>query len=311
MCALFVEALMEHIMEGVMIPKVQIERVVGPILGMFLEDVLSETLKDDPVLSGALTMICPEFPLKKSDNRQSTNIDWLMYNSERKQLLFVELKTSDTSVDAGQNAIYRAKQQTVRSEGGSFLIEDLKQMSNASNESGKYRYILEKRVLPFKNHIDACHDAKLVYILPKSVEHKHQDYADRVLSFALLSNSIKGPFASEWSIIRSRLCAIDDSSQRARNRQSETALKTDTAANFAGLIDFQSIMELCKKRGDAVMVGFAGGDRALASRDLASLENRWYKWDNVVGGIGSKDLSNWIRGTDFIKIIDGKNSNSV
>ena len=41
MCALFFEALMDHIMEGVMIPKVQIERAVGPILSMFLADVLT------------------------------------------------------------------------------------------------------------------------------------------------------------------------------------------------------------------------------------------------------------------------------
>jgi len=81
MCASFVEALMESIIETAMIPKVQIERAVGPILSMFLEDVLTETLRDDPVLSGRLVMICPEFPLKKIGNNQSTNIDWLMYNT--------------------------------------------------------------------------------------------------------------------------------------------------------------------------------------------------------------------------------------
>jgi hypothetical protein len=138
MCASFVEALMDHIMEGAMIPKVQIERAVGPILSMFLADVLAETLRDDPALSGPLAMICPEFPLKKADVNQSTNFDWLMYNTERRQLLFVELKTSDTSFKADQSASYLANQEAVQNKGGSFLIDDLKKVVGASQESGKY-----------------------------------------------------------------------------------------------------------------------------------------------------------------------------
>src|SRR6476659_2192899 len=106
----FAETLMDHIMEGVMIPKVQTERAVGPILSMFLAEVLTLTLRDDPVLSGPLTLICPEFPLKKPENNASTNVDWLMLNQSRNQLLFVELKTSDTSVDLEQSAIYHLKQ---------------------------------------------------------------------------------------------------------------------------------------------------------------------------------------------------------
>jgi hypothetical protein len=128
MRASFIETLMSHIMEGAMIPKVQIERAVGPILGMFLEDVLTETFREDPDYCGSLAMICPEFPLKKTGNRQSTNIDWLMYNKERRQLLFIELKTSDTSIEDDQNAIYYANQEAILSQGGSFLIEDLEQL---------------------------------------------------------------------------------------------------------------------------------------------------------------------------------------
>ena len=305
MCASFVEALMDHIMEGAMIPKVQIERAVGPILSMFLADVLAETLRDDPALSGPLAMICPEFPLKKADVNQSTNFDWLMYNTERRQLLFVELKTSDTSFKADQSASYLANQEAVQNKGGSFLIDDLKKVVGASQESGKYRYILEKVSL-FKTEIAACHDAKIVYLIPKSIVHKVQGHADRVLTFAILSNSITGAFAEEWSVIRSHLCALDDSSQHARNRQSAPASKTALAANFADSSDFHSIVELCKKRGDDIIVGFTGGVVALASRDLTSLENRSYKWDNAVRGTGSKVSSNWISGSVFSGIIDKK-----
>ena len=232
MHASFVESLMDHIMEGRMIPKVQIERAVGPILSMFLEDVLTETLRDDPDLSGPLAMICPEFPLKKTGNRQSTNIDWLMYNTVRRQLLLVELKTSDTSVDADQNAIYHAKQKAVNREGGSFLIEDLEQVKGASAEFGKYLYIVEK-VSKYKNEISECHDAKIIYLVPKSAEHKVQGQADKVLTFGMLSNSITGSFAEEWTIIRSHLCALDDSSQRVRNRQSAPVSKTARVSKTA------------------------------------------------------------------------------
>ena len=307
MCALFVEALMDHIMEGAMIPKVQIERAMGPILSMFLADVLTETLRDDPALSGSIAMICPEFPLKKADNKQSTNIDWLMYNKERQQLLFVELKTSDTSFDTGQNVIYRAKQDAVRSEGGSFLMEDLEQLMNASTEAGKYRYILKKRLSLFKTEITACRDARIIYLIPKSAEHKVQGLVDKVFSFGMLSNSITGSFAEEWSVIRSHLCVLDDSSRRSRNHQLPSVPVDNRAANFTDRTDFHSIVDLCKKQGDAIIVGFYGGVVALEGRGLTALEGRTYKWDNITGGIGKKDQKNWIPGSVFSDIISKKN----
>ena len=307
MCALFVEALMDHIMEGSMIPKVQIERAVGPILSMFLADVMTETLRDDPALSGSIAMICPEFPLKKADNKQSTNIDWLMYNKERQQLLFVELKTSDTSFDNGQNEIYRTKQDAVRSEGGSFLMEDLEQLMNASTEAGKYRYILEKRLSLFKTEITACRDARIIYLIPKSAEYKVQGLADKVFSFGMLSNSITGSFAEEWSVIRSHLCVLDDSSRRSRNHQLTSVPAENRAANFTERTDFLSIVDLCKKHGDAIIVGFDGGVVALEGRCLTALEERTYKWDNITGGIGKKDQKNWIPGSVFSDIISKKN----
>lgn len=304
----FVEILMDCIMEGVMIPKVQIERAVGPILSMFLEDVLTETFRDDPDLSGSLAMICPEFPLKKPGNKQSTNIDWLMYNTERKQLLFVELKTSDTSVDATQNAIYLVKQETIRNNGGSFLIEDMEQLMGSSTESGKYRYLLEKKVAPFRTEIASCSDARIVYLVPKSIEHKVKGRADRVLSFATLSKFNPGPFAKEWSIIQSQLCALDDSSRRLRNQQAAPTSENISVSNFADRFDFPAIVNLCKIRGDSIVVGFSGGEKALAATLITSLEKRKFKWDNAKGGTGIKKQSNWISGSIFSKIIDKKKS---
>lgn len=192
MTASFVEALMDHIMEGTMIPKVQIERVMAPILGMFLAEILTETLKDDPDLSGTLAMICPEFPFKKNENMQSENIDWLLINEHRKQLIFVELKTSGSSVNAKQGALYREKRQAVASRGGSFLIDDLKLLREASKEHHKYDHALKQRVLPAQDQIARCQDAKIVYLVPNALVAKAAAHGDRVLSFSLLAEAIPG-----------------------------------------------------------------------------------------------------------------------
>ena len=297
MFASFVEALMDSIIGTAMIPKVQIERAVGPILSMFIADVLTETLRDDPALSGRLVMICPEFPLKKIGNSQSTNIDWLMYNIERRQLLFVELKTSDTSVRADQNAIYQATQETIRSECGSFLIKDIEQLRDASREFGKYRYILEK-VSPFETEIGACCDARIVYLVPKSAEHKVKDHADRVITFAMLSNNITGSFAEEWKIIQSQLCKLDTSSQNTRNRQ---LASPERSSNWEGTLNFGDMFDLCLKLGDDIMIGFTGGREEFVRRTLSELKKRpSYKWDFAKNTAGKKQ-SDWLSGATVVE----------
>ena len=129
----FIVTLMAHIMEATMISKAQVERAVGPILSLFLPQVLTATFQEDPELSGEIVMICPEFPLKKTHNRQSTNIDWLMFNKSRKMLLFFELKTSDTSVNDQQNAIYNERVRQIHASGGEFLVQDVEELRDASN----------------------------------------------------------------------------------------------------------------------------------------------------------------------------------
>ena len=270
MCASFAQALMERIIEGTMIPKVQTEREVAPILSMFLEEILTEAFKSHPHLSGPITMICPEFPLKKQNNRQSTNIDWLMRNSEREQLVFVELKTSDTSVDTEQSAIYLATQSAIRDQGASFLVEDLRQLRDASGEHGKYTYVLKNGVEPLYDAFAACREAAIVYLVPKSAEHKVRKHADRVLTFSELPDSVSGPFAAEWEVVRPYLCRFDEMSRTTRNRGSRAASAAD-AASFTDRVDYDSILRICRESGDDVIVGFNGGIKALVFCVISSL----------------------------------------
>ena len=69
----FAQRLMAEVLRLHQIPKVQVERIVGPILGIFLPQVLGDLLKI-PGTSTGFEVIAPEFPLKRDDNHQSTNI---------------------------------------------------------------------------------------------------------------------------------------------------------------------------------------------------------------------------------------------
>ena len=305
----FIETLMDSIMETTMIPKAQTEWGVEPILSIFIADVLTETLREDPDLSGSIYMICPEFPLRKKDNNQSTNIDWLMVNPERSQLLFVELKTADTSDNSNQSEIYRAIQKEVMNrKTGSFLIEDLKQIKDASNESGKYQFILENKVLPYQNEIAACHEVKILYLVPVSMKNKVQSHADRVLTFGMLAKSYPGSFAEEWSIIHSRLCELDDLSRLSRNIHAPK-LQTTSGQNYKKIYNFDAILNLCKERGDSILVGFMGGISEFEKRDIDSLQERAYKWDEIAISTGAKEMRNWIPGSTFLKIMEEKKNN--
>jgi hypothetical protein len=306
----FIEILMDQIMEATMIPKAQVERAVGPILNLFLADVLTATLQNDPDLSGDIAMVCPEFPLKKTNNRQSTNIDWLMLNEARQMLLFVELKTSDTSVNVGQNAIYQERIRQVGEQGGGFLLRDLEELRDASNESGKYQYLLEKRIGPYRKQIAASHMARLVYLVPESAEHKLKGHADRILTFSDLAVIISGPYAREWAVVHNRLVRLDQISQRSRNVQykQSSANPAGTSAhsrqNYQEKLPLAGILELCKVRGDAIVVGFQGGWHALENSSLDYLQQREYKWDETEGGLGAKIHRNWIPGGTFCRLID-------
>ena len=94
----FIEKLMAQITRLTMIPKVQVERAIAPILGLFIAELLSTKW------SKQVVMICEEFPLRKAQVKgirtyQSTNIDWLLYIASDDQLVFLELKTAYTSFD--------------------------------------------------------------------------------------------------------------------------------------------------------------------------------------------------------------------
>lgn len=121
----FVEALMKNILDGAMVPKLQVERALAPVIGFFIESILTEILGTDVV------MLSPEFPLKKYDkNNHSENIDWMMLDTGNKELLLVEFKSNDTSFNESQMESYKKFQKMVFERGSSsFLIDDIEKNS--------------------------------------------------------------------------------------------------------------------------------------------------------------------------------------
>jgi len=148
-------------------------------------------------------MICQEFPLKKAENNQSTNIDWLMYNTQRKQLLFVELKTSDTSINSSQNEIYQSVTNDIQNKSGAFLISDLEILRVASRESGKYQFILEKKVSRFKQEISICRSAKIIYIDTNVLKTKQKNMQSKCYHLADYQNQSQDNFQKNGGLFTS------------------------------------------------------------------------------------------------------------
>lgn len=214
---IFFEDLLTHIMSGINTPKFQVERAIGPILGFFIEKVMSSLLNDEIIIVSA------EFPLKKSNDNQSTNIDWLMYSPSKNKLIFVELKTTDSFRDT-QKDVYLGIQDRISAETASFLQSDLSDISMKSRESGKYKSIIEilkKKSIDFSS-IKTC---KIVYILPNVVKSQiKEEDKQRIEFFSFkelrIDTSIKADYLDEWKILHKHLCELDEVTRKSRNKKS-------------------------------------------------------------------------------------------
>ena len=290
----FFKVLLKHIMKGVNVPKVQIERVIGPILGLFIEDVMSSLLKEKVVTLSA------EFPIRKlaqefqEQNNQSTNIDWLMYAEESKTLVFVELKTTDTAFRAGQAALYTALQSKIAEKSAQFLSEDIVAITKASKESGKYKNISKRMAKTGANFAD-IRRSKIVYLLPEAAKTRTSESEKAGMEFysfgeLRIKRSLKNPFLAHWKVLHKSLQRLDKITRVSRNEPAEHG------------VSFENIRKACEdSKGKACFVGFAGGINRLKSCSLSYLKERAYKLDKHMDGI--KLAKNWIPANDFLAAV--------
>ncbi len=300
----FFADLMQHLMQGTMIPKVQVERAVGPIIGFFLADALATNPGDD------IVMLCPEFPIQKADNKQSTNIDWLMFNRATQELLLVELKTTDTTFRPEQAAIYRDLQEKIHRLGSSaFLLDDLDAIGAASQEGGKYKNVRNLMVQglevcdegKLREELSRCKRARVIYLAPqvsKPVDWPITDAGWTWLSFADLPESLDAhPYADQWPVLRNSLQSLDNLTRRLRNGE---ILSVAGAKNYRDVLGWDALLVRCAQEGNLWVVGLKNWRSALPALTLEQLRAKTYKCDLAEGGVGKKLGSNWIAGDQFL-----------
>lgn len=303
----FLEELMTHIMDLTMIPKVQVERAIGPILGMFLAELLSTLWTKTLGHPVQVEMICEEFPLRKAPGTcQSTNIDWLLYNVSDDELVFLELKTADTSFDPLQEDAYLDLIKRIgESESESlFLFTDLEEIMEHSLEPKKYGKVLEcvRKCVEKNPRLSNCRKAKLVYLAPAAIHPTTPRPGVKWMSFGDLPDRVSDNLAVEWGIIRRALVKLDSITRHSRNG----AMEGGNRRNYGDTRRFEEMVRLCEESGNTILVGFEGGARKLRAATLDELKNRQaFKWDYTEGGTGFKDTRNWIPGQQFLRIIEG------
>ncbi|MBX3007640.1 MAG: hypothetical protein KF816_06385 [Melioribacteraceae bacterium] len=208
----FINCLMENILEGTKIPKVQVEREVGFILGIFIEELLCEKLKMNDEYSGNYQLISREFPLKKDNNNQSTNIDFLLLNKEKGILIFLELKTDSSSNNNEQLQIYLDYKKRINEATAALLLNDLLVIKNNSSKPKKYDYIMTK-IEKFSSALAHINKTLVIYLVPgepkNGIKKPKSNEIDLLWSFSDLPIDINHQYSDEWKIIQKYLTELD------------------------------------------------------------------------------------------------------
>lgn len=229
----FVGRLMDEMLRLQRLPKVQVERVVGPVLGMFLPDALGPCLGALGATDG-YEVVAPEFPLRRADNNQSTNVDWLLVHRGLGLVVLVELKTDRGSMRDEQHTVYSAACTRITQANAGFLLDDLRVIRDASACDAKYDAFLAM-CAPFEAMLTAAHRAALVWLVPQGTP--VPTAAETVtVNFCDLPPEVRGELAGEWPRVREGLVAleraVDARPSRATSVQDTGAFARHILANL-------------------------------------------------------------------------------
>ncbi|MCG5529074.1 MULTISPECIES: hypothetical protein [Halorhodospira] len=126
-----VELVVDRLILNRMIPKYQFERAVEPFLSLFIEEALERSL------GHSLEFVVAELPLKKPNNAQSTNVDYLFREATGDWLL-VELKTERAVVRPQQIEIYESRVGSLFRD----VVSPIEEIQKASRQKKKYGQLL-------------------------------------------------------------------------------------------------------------------------------------------------------------------------
>jgi len=208
----FINDLMVNILEGVHIPKVQVERELSPILGMFIESLLTKYFEDNNDFSGDYKLILPEFPLKKDNDNQSTNIDFLLFNKSKKAMVLLELKTDPSSHNEEQIKTYSLLKSKISTKSAKFLRDDLNAIIEGSTKKTKYQYVTERFDKSFEGvDLSAINNCFIIYLVPSAmkegIDNKHG--VDYVLTLESLPENIVHTHSNAWQVIAQNIQELD------------------------------------------------------------------------------------------------------
>jgi hypothetical protein len=177
------------------LPKYQFERRVDAIMAIFLPAILQE------LRGWKVDLVCPEFPLKKPSNNQSTNADHLLFrhvdsNGTAEAWILFELKTDDASCNDLQLNTYL----TALDRGMPQLLADLYSISGASNARTKYAELRS-----CISRFPADRPIELVYLSPCRSSIK--DTRVTALTFEDLEDLSIGEFPRVWDLLRTIMLA--------------------------------------------------------------------------------------------------------
>lgn len=154
--AYLVEAL-TNLVANKRLPKYEFERCVDPFLGVFLPEIVQKLLPE----RGQLSLASQEFPLKKLENNQSTNVDYVLHSfaATDRPWVFLELKTDNGSMKSSQARIYAE-----RLPGTSMkrLLADVELIKAVSKKGPKYAALLK----PFDRYKPWTGGVRVVYLTP-------------------------------------------------------------------------------------------------------------------------------------------------
>lgn len=145
------EILISRLARNKKIPKYQFERSSEAFLSIFIEEALSKKLDI------GFEYVVPEFPLKKSDNSQSTNADYL-FKSSGNEWLLVEIKTEITAIRKNQLEVYEEIQDSEFAE----LISKIEAILENTKKKSKYEHLLTE----IKNYHPLTGKTRIIYITP-------------------------------------------------------------------------------------------------------------------------------------------------
>ncbi len=130
-------------------PKYQLERRVDLFFSLYLKEVLKEKFKDEKDFCMADVLI-PEFPVRKGTIRKefkehphrnmSYNIDYLTTCKDSKNIIFVELKTDQKSINKRQTDYLEKTMET----DFNLILEGIKELCKATKAKDKYYCLLKE-----------------------------------------------------------------------------------------------------------------------------------------------------------------------